>query len=209
MAGDNRYHICHLSLMSEAVFAQDRTKTRLYIRQTLRYSMMVIGAAVTVLVAQPETLFSLLPKGYSSGALALVWLAPAYFCFSLFNIANTLLISSGRAGACDWSRHSRTDSLCVSKHIARSNITYRATRSGKPTHFWRVHNRINIGRGGSVESVWFTDSCWYSCTSLGIGSHLGLLVFPVTPTQCHSRPIGNGGQRHRVRGMSLGAERIQ
>ena len=60
--------------------------------------MMVIGVAVTVLVAQPEMLFSLLPKGYSSGALALVWLAPAYFCFSLFNIANTLLISSGRAG---------------------------------------------------------------------------------------------------------------
>ena len=85
-------------LMSEAVFAEDKVKTRLYIRQTLRYSMMVIGVAATVLVAQPEAPFRLLPQGYGSGAHALVWLAPAYFCFSLFNIANTLLISSGRAG---------------------------------------------------------------------------------------------------------------
>ena len=54
-------------LMSEAVFAEDKVKTRLYIRQTLRYSMMVIGVAATVLVAQPEAPFRLLPKGMARG----------------------------------------------------------------------------------------------------------------------------------------------
>ena len=60
--------------------------------------MILVGAAVVVLVALPEPIFSILPKGYESGAIALLWLAPAYFSFSLFNIVNTLLMSSNRAG---------------------------------------------------------------------------------------------------------------
>ncbi|MCA9541457.1 MAG: oligosaccharide flippase family protein [Myxococcales bacterium] len=86
-------------MVSEATFADDRDRTRLYIRQTLRYSMILVGAAAVVLVAVPQAIFGLLPAAFSDGALALAWLAPAYFCFSLFNVINTLLMSSGRAGS--------------------------------------------------------------------------------------------------------------
>lgn len=85
-------------MVSEATFSEDLERTRLYIRQTMRYSMILVGAAVVVLVALPEPIFRILPKGYESGAIALLWLAPAYFSFSLFNIVNTLLMSSNRAG---------------------------------------------------------------------------------------------------------------
>lgn len=84
-------------MVSEATFAQDRERTRLYIRQTLRYSMILVGAAAVVLVAVPEAVFGLLPKSFADGVVALAWLAPAYFCFSLFNIVNTLIMSAGRA----------------------------------------------------------------------------------------------------------------
>jgi O-antigen/teichoic acid export membrane protein len=85
-------------MVSEATFSQDRDRTQLYIRQTMRYSMILVGAAVVVLMALPDAIFRILPSGYESGAIALLWLAPAYFSFSLFNIVNTLLMSSGRAG---------------------------------------------------------------------------------------------------------------
>lgn len=84
-------------MVSEATFAADRERTLLYIRQTLRYSMILVGAAAVVLVAVPEAIFGLLPPGYADGVVALAWLAPAYFAFSLFNVVNTLLMSSGRA----------------------------------------------------------------------------------------------------------------
>jgi len=85
-------------MVSEATFAQDVERTRLYIRQTFRYSTILVAAAVVVLMAMPDAIFRILPKGYESGAIALTWLAPAYFSFSLFNIVNTLLMSAGRAG---------------------------------------------------------------------------------------------------------------
>lgn len=84
-------------MVSEATFADDRERTRLYIRQTLRYSMILVGAAAVVLVAVPEAVFGLLPASFADGVVALAWLAPAYFCFSLFNVVNTLLMSAGRA----------------------------------------------------------------------------------------------------------------
>lgn len=84
-------------MVSEATFAADRERTRLYIRQTLRYSMILVGAAAVVLVAVPEAVFGLLPASFADGVVALAWLAPAYFCFSLFNVVNTLLMSAGRA----------------------------------------------------------------------------------------------------------------
>ncbi|MBV71919.1 MAG: hypothetical protein CMH52_11360 [Myxococcales bacterium] len=85
-------------MMSEATFTQDLSRARIYIRQTLRYSTILVGSAVVVLMAMPDAIFSILPDGYEAGAIALVWLAPAYFSFSLFNIVNTLLMSSDRAG---------------------------------------------------------------------------------------------------------------
>ncbi|MBU0550725.1 oligosaccharide flippase family protein [Myxococcota bacterium] len=86
-------------LVSEATFAEDRARARLYIRQTLRYSMLLVGAAAVALAAAPHAIVGLLPAKFAAAAAPLVWLAPAYFFFSLFNVVNTLLMSSGRAGA--------------------------------------------------------------------------------------------------------------
>ncbi len=85
-------------MVSEVTFQQDREKTRLYIRQTLRYSMLLVGAAAVVLAAVPHAVTGVLPR-FQEAATALAWLAPAYFAFSLFNIVNTLLMSAGRATA--------------------------------------------------------------------------------------------------------------
>jgi len=85
-------------MVSGAVFAQDLERARGYIRQTMRYSMILVGGASVVLMSIPDAIFGILPEKYSPGAIALSWLAPAYFAFSLFNIANTILMSAGRAG---------------------------------------------------------------------------------------------------------------
>ena len=85
-------------MVSEVTFAADREKTRLYIRQALRYTALMVGAAAVVLAAVPHAVTGLLPR-FTDSALALAWLAPAYFAFSLFNVVNTLLMSSGRATA--------------------------------------------------------------------------------------------------------------
>ncbi len=85
-------------MVSEATFQEDRERTRLYIRQTLRYSMLMVGAAAVVLAAVPQAVTGILPR-FTDASVALAWLAPAYFCFSLFNVVNTLLMSSDRATA--------------------------------------------------------------------------------------------------------------
>jgi O-antigen/teichoic acid export membrane protein len=85
-------------MMSQATFANDRERTRLYIRQTMRYSMILVAAAAVVLAAVPHAIIGLLPPEYAPATIALAWLAPAYFAFSLFNVVNTLLMSAGRAG---------------------------------------------------------------------------------------------------------------
>ena len=84
-------------LLSEATFAQDEEKSRTYIRQTLRYLLILVGAACAGLFALPQTVTSLFPASYGEMTTALIWTAPAYLCFTLFNMCNTLLMSAGRA----------------------------------------------------------------------------------------------------------------
>jgi O-antigen/teichoic acid export membrane protein len=81
-------------ILSEATFGKDLEKARIYIAQSLRYLGILIGSASAVLMAYPEGVTLFLPKGYQFVANLLVWLAPAYFCFSLFNLVNTILISA-------------------------------------------------------------------------------------------------------------------
>ena len=85
-------------MVSAATFINDRERTQLYIRQTMRYTMLLVGAPVVVLMAVPHAVFGILPADYIGGTAPLMWLAPAYFFFSMFNVINTLLISAGRAG---------------------------------------------------------------------------------------------------------------
>jgi O-antigen/teichoic acid export membrane protein len=84
-------------LLSEATFAQDEERSKTYIQQTLRYLLILVGAACAGLFALPQTVTSLFPESYSEMTTALVWTAPAYLCFTLFNLCNTLLMSAGRA----------------------------------------------------------------------------------------------------------------
>ena len=83
-------------MVSAVTFQEDRERTRIYIRQALRYTCLLVGAAAVVLAAVPQAVTGLIPR-FADSAQALAWLAPAYFCFSLFNVVNTLLMSSGRA----------------------------------------------------------------------------------------------------------------
>lgn len=84
-------------LLSEATFAQDEEKSRTYITQTLRYLLILVGAACAGLFALPQTVTQLFPSSYNEMGVALLWTAPAYLCFTLFNMSNTLLMSAGKA----------------------------------------------------------------------------------------------------------------
>ncbi len=84
-------------LVSQSTFAQDKERTLLYIRQTLRYGMILVGAAAVVLTAVPRAPFAIFKPEYAPAAEALAWLAPAYFLFAVWNIVNTILTSAGRS----------------------------------------------------------------------------------------------------------------
>jgi O-antigen/teichoic acid export membrane protein len=89
-------------LLSEATFAQDMERSRAYVRQTLRYLMLLIGLPSAALMALPQAALAFLPPDYLTAATTLAWCAPAYLFFSLFNLCNTLLMSAGRATAALW-----------------------------------------------------------------------------------------------------------
>ena len=84
-------------LLSKATFEDDRERSLTYIRQTLRYLMILVGVASAGLVALPQAVSGVLPPSYAEVAQVLVWCGPAYFFFTLYNLNNTLLMSAGRA----------------------------------------------------------------------------------------------------------------
>ena len=83
-------------MISEATFTNDILRTQTYVANTLRYALVLICAVALPLIARPDMVFGCLP-GYEVGQYALLWLAPAYVFFSLSNLHNTILMSSGRA----------------------------------------------------------------------------------------------------------------
>ena len=85
-------------MLSESTFAQDAERTRTYIQQTVRYSLLLIGGAAIVLAAVPDQIVAGLWKSeYAPSAIALAWLAPAYAAFAIFNILMTMLTAAGHA----------------------------------------------------------------------------------------------------------------
>lgn len=87
-------------MLSESTFAQDVERTRTYIQQTVRYSLLLIGGAAIVLTAVPDVLVRGVWKPeYAPTAVALAWLAPAYAAFAIYNILLTMLTAAGRATA--------------------------------------------------------------------------------------------------------------
>jgi stage V sporulation protein B len=84
-------------LISKSTFDNDLDKTRGYVRNTMRYSLVVAALFAAVLAARPESTMRLFYKPeYSIGSHALSALVLGYVAFSLFNIAGTIINGSGR-----------------------------------------------------------------------------------------------------------------
>ncbi len=84
-------------LVSRATFAADGEATAAYVRQTLRYAL-ILGAAIAVaLSARPSALLAILyPKAYGVGAHALPILAAGIVALALLSIAGSIVTASGR-----------------------------------------------------------------------------------------------------------------
>src|SRR5262249_54848015 len=84
-------------LISKSTFDNDLEKTRGYVRNTMRYPLVVAALIAAVLAARPEATMRLFYKPeYAVGAGALAALVAGYVAFSLFNIAGTIINGSGR-----------------------------------------------------------------------------------------------------------------
>jgi stage V sporulation protein B len=87
-------------LVSRSTFAEDRAATRAYIRQTLRYALLLAGAMGLVLAARPAALLAILYKPeYGLGATALPILVTGECCLALLGVACAILNAAGRTGA--------------------------------------------------------------------------------------------------------------
>ncbi|HEY2745207.1 MAG TPA: oligosaccharide flippase family protein [Polyangia bacterium] len=84
-------------LISKSTFENDLERTRGYVRNTMRYSLVVAALISAVLAARPDATMRLFYKPeYAVGAHALGALVAGYVAFSLFNIAGTIINGSGR-----------------------------------------------------------------------------------------------------------------
>ncbi|HZS36478.1 MAG TPA: polysaccharide biosynthesis C-terminal domain-containing protein [Polyangia bacterium] len=84
-------------LVSKATFEADTAKTRGYVESTMRYSLVVVALLASTLAARPTAVLRLFYKPeYTAGAAAFAVLAAGYVCFSLFNIAGTIINGAGR-----------------------------------------------------------------------------------------------------------------
>jgi O-antigen/teichoic acid export membrane protein len=83
-------------LVSRSTFAEDRETTRAYVRQTLRYAMMLAAAMGVVLAARPLALLSTFyPPAYSEGARALPVLVSGICCLALLAVSGSIVNASG------------------------------------------------------------------------------------------------------------------
>ena len=84
-------------LVSRATFAEDREATAAYVRQTLRYALILGAGLAVVLAARPAALLAILyPKAYGVGAQALPILAAGIVALALLSIAGSMVTASGR-----------------------------------------------------------------------------------------------------------------
>jgi stage V sporulation protein B len=87
-------------LVARSTFEQDRSATRAYVTQTLRYAIVLAGAVASVVVARPAGLLTLAyPAAFRDGAPALPVLVFGIVCLSLMGIAGSIINASGRLKA--------------------------------------------------------------------------------------------------------------
>ena len=84
-------------LISRSTFEGDRAATAGYIGLTMRYSLIVLAALVSVIgAAAPDVIAVPYGADYRSAGALLAVLAAGMLCFALFNIAGTILNGAGR-----------------------------------------------------------------------------------------------------------------
>lgn len=84
-------------LVSRATFAADREATAAYVRQTVRYALILGAALAVVLSARPAALLAVLyPAAYGVGAAALPILAAGIVALALLSIVGSIVTASGR-----------------------------------------------------------------------------------------------------------------
>jgi O-antigen/teichoic acid export membrane protein len=86
-------------MISRATFDADRDRTRTYIGQTFRYTLILLALAVVALVAASEEVIRVLfGPAYLFGDPALALLLVAIVGFALFHVGNAIVTSAGRPG---------------------------------------------------------------------------------------------------------------
>lgn len=86
-------------MISRATFEADRERTRAYITQTFRYTLILLALAVVALVgASEEVIRVLFGPAYLFGDPALAVLLVSIVAFALFHVANAIVTSAGRPG---------------------------------------------------------------------------------------------------------------
>jgi polysaccharide transporter, PST family len=84
-------------LISESTFANDTEKTRSYISNTLRYSLMIMALPAALFSANSEEVLSLIyPDNYRAGGGALAIVAFGMLLFGVLYILTTVISASGR-----------------------------------------------------------------------------------------------------------------
>jgi len=85
-----------LPLVSRSTFDKDREKTGLYVRTTMKYSLIIVSFIAGCIVAMAPHVYAVLFPSYVEGAGPAALLAIAYGLFSLLLILTTMITASGR-----------------------------------------------------------------------------------------------------------------
>jgi O-antigen/teichoic acid export membrane protein len=84
-------------LVSNATFEERTEEVKDYIRQTIRFSLMIMGLGATIFSSNASQVLHLLYReNYQAGAPALVITAYGMLCFGLIYILTTIISGSGR-----------------------------------------------------------------------------------------------------------------
>ncbi|HEY0706670.1 MAG TPA: oligosaccharide flippase family protein [Polyangia bacterium] len=84
-------------LVSKSTFEQDRSATRAYVTQTLRYALILAMAMASVLIARPRGLLLTFYKPeYVAGEGALPLLAAGIVCLAMLGVTGSIINASGQ-----------------------------------------------------------------------------------------------------------------
>lgn len=83
-------------LVSQATFTKDREKTRTYVTNTLRYTLIIMALVATLFSANARGVLSLVyPQNYQAGSVALSIVAYGMLLFGLLYVVTTIISASG------------------------------------------------------------------------------------------------------------------